>query len=93
MLFKRFRRKKKLFTKAKPYSLLSIQVKKSHSCSRIGREKRGKKMFRWHLLSLLFGSYAFLNFGSWVSHGMVLQREDTISLKKVISKCKVPRIT
>lgn len=36
MLFKRFRRKKKLFTKAKPYSLLSTQVKKSHSCSRIG---------------------------------------------------------
>lgn len=79
-----------LFTKAKPYSLLSTQIKKSHDGSRIEHEKRGKcsgSTFSDH--SLVARISKFWNLGlPW--HGFT--GEDTITLRKVVSKYKVARI-
>lgn len=79
-----------LFTKAKPYSLLSTQIKKSYDCSRIEHEKRGKcSGSTFSDYSLVARISKFWDLGlPW--HGFT--GENTITLRKVVSKYKVARI-
>lgn len=85
------KRRNQFFTKAKPYSLLSTQIKKSHAALRLYR-KEGKNVQVASSHNTLWWQ-AFLNFGIWVCQGLVSQRADTIGLGTVVSKREMPRIT
>lgn len=91
--FKKVQKKKISFSQKQNYIPYYLhKLRKAILVARIRHKKRGKNV-QAVSSQITLRQHAFLNVGIWLCHGMVSQKEDTTSLRKVVSKHEVPRHT